>query len=129
MNLSKRVLKDKTMTTKTTKTFSIDEIEAMIASLPPVDLNDDQPEAPKIETIVVQATSVVVLPEGKNKSTFVLFRPTDETLDALREHRSCEVMIEIDDESGLFSNERIYTITKVTIGCENTTIVHTKFRG
>lgn len=117
------------MTTTTAKMFSIDEIEAMIASQAPVDLNDDQPEAPKIETIVIQATSVVVLPEGKNKTTFVLFRPTDETLDAVHAERGTEVKIEIDDESGLFSNERIYTITKVVVGCENTTIVHTKYRG
>lgn len=126
MILSKRELKDKAMNAKM---ISIDEIEAMIASQAPVDLNDDQPEQPKIETIVIQATSVVVLPDGKNKATFVLFRPTDETLDAVREHRGNEIKIEIDDESGLFSNYRIYTITKVTIGCENTTIVNTKYRG
>ena len=110
----------------TIKMFSIDEIEAMIASQAPVDLNDVKPEQPKYKTIVIQATSVVVLPDGKNKATFVLFRPTDETLDAVREHRGNEIKIVIDDESGMFSNSRIYTITKVTIGCENTTIVHSK---
>lgn len=113
----------------TPKTFSIEEIEAMIASKQPVDLNDDQPAAPQYETIVVQATSVAVLPDGKNKTTFVLFRPTDETLKAVHEHFGNEVKIQIDDESGLFSNHRIYTIMKFTVGCENTTIVNTKYRG